>query len=107
MLNRVAIGLSACVALFLCACHKQSVDAPWPEVAAGVGLTNVVVGDKPWSIFVVRVSRTSGEFDVHSTHADGHALGLTKLSDQLRTVSAAAGKPVAAVNGDFYQRERA
>jgi hypothetical protein len=106
MLNRVALAVLLCAAVVLCSCQKSSIDETWPEVAPGIALTNHIVPEKPWSIFVVRVLR-SGEFEMHSTHASGSALGLSKLSDQLRTVSGGAGKAVAAVNGDFYQRDRA
>ena len=37
----------------------------------------------------------------------GAALGLETLSDQISVLSPALGTPVAAINGDFYQRERA
>jgi exopolysaccharide biosynthesis protein len=106
MLNRLALAALACAAGVLCSCRKASVEQPWPEVLAGVGLTNHVVPEKSWEVFAVRIPRSS-DFEIHSTHANGAAVGLTTLTEQLRTLSANAGKPVAAVNGDFYQRDRA
>lgn len=106
MLNRVALIALAGAVGVLCSCREKSVEQPWPEVSAGVGLTNHLIADKSQEVFAVRIARGSG-FEIHSTHAKGGALGLTTLTEQLSHLSKAAGKPVAAVNGDFYQRERA
>jgi hypothetical protein len=46
-------------------------------------------------------------YEIHSTHAGGKAIGLEMLSEQLTKINPAVGEPVAAINGDFYQRESA
>ena len=61
----------------------------------------------PWSIHVVRVPRNGAGFEIRSTHAAAGAIGMDLLSAQVEQVRAKAGKPVAAINGDFYQRSRA
>jgi hypothetical protein len=61
----------------------------------------------PWSIHIVRVPRHSGAFEVHSVHGGGGAVGLGTVSDQAQSLSPASGQPVAAINGDFYQRQGA
>jgi hypothetical protein len=78
-----------------------------PLDATGLGYTNFRVADVPWSIHVVQVSRTNSVYEFHSVHAANAAVGLETLSDQLGVLNPAFGSPVAAINGDFYQRERA
>ncbi|HZR19510.1 MAG TPA: phosphodiester glycosidase family protein [Verrucomicrobiae bacterium] len=77
-----------------------------PVDATGLGYTNVRAAEIPWSIHIVKVARSNSLYEVHSVHAGGTALGLDTLSDQLNLVKPVLGAPVAAVNGDFYQRDR-
>ena len=78
-----------------------------PLDSSGLGYTNCRVRDVPLSIHVVQVARSNGLYEVHSVHAGMGALGLDTLSDQITLLNPAWGKPVAAINGDFYQRDRA
>ncbi|HTL17224.1 MAG TPA: hypothetical protein VL793_08305, partial [Patescibacteria group bacterium] len=75
--------------------------------SSGLGYTNCRVRDVPWSIHVVQVARSNGLYELHSVHAGMGAVGLDTLSDQITLLNPAWGKPVAAINGDFYQRDRA
>src|SRR5690242_7663347 len=75
--------------------------------SSGLGYTNCRVRDVPWSIHVVQVARSNGLYELHSVHAGMGAVGLDTLSDQIMLLNPAWGKPVAAINGDFYQRDRA
>jgi len=59
----------------------------------------------PWSIHVVRVSRHSPSFQIRAVHAGGRAVGLSRLSEQSMLLDSAVATPVAAINGDFYQRD--
>lgn len=61
----------------------------------------------PWSIHVVRVPRNPPTFQIRSTHAGSAAIGMDLLSAQVRQLHTQAGQPIAAVNGDFYQRSQA
>lgn len=107
-----AAVLATCLFLTLAAgCGK-----PAPvQFEAGTGLSSVPgtqylnqrIDSGPWSIHIVRIDRTNQAFSLHSAHADGRALGLNPLSQVLRTLPKSLGEPVAAVNGDFYQRDRA
>jgi hypothetical protein len=81
--------------------------APAAEFAPGISYTNENLPRGPWSIHVVRARRETGEFRFVSVHARRGALGLSTLSQQVRSIPAAAGTPMAAVNGDFYERDRA
>lgn len=76
------------------------------EIAPGVTYTNENLPAGPWSIHVVRARRDGGEFGLVSVHARRAAIGMATLSQQVRSVPASTGTPVAALNGDFYQRDR-
>jgi hypothetical protein len=78
-----------------------------PVDSTGLGYTNYRVAEVPWSIHVVQVARTNRLYEVHSVHAGNRALGLDTLSEQVSLLDSSLGTPVAAINGDFYQRERA
>lgn len=80
--------------------------AALPEWAPGLAYTNMRVAKGPWSIHIVRIERGRPELVLETVHAGGRALGLSPLTEQLRQVPAVLGAPVAAVNGDFYQRDR-
>lgn len=78
-----------------------------PEPAVpGIVYTNHHVASVPWSIHVVQVARSSRAFEIHSANGDGGALGLSTLTDQIERVDASLGVAVAAINGDYYQRDR-
>jgi hypothetical protein len=76
------------------------------EFGPGIGFTNVFVERHPWSINVVRLDRAQAGLEVHSVHATDRALGMANLT-AIVSNSARLGLPLAGVNGDFYQRERA
>ena len=73
----------------------------------GVTYTNQLFPRVPWSVHVVRVARANVPYAIQTTHAGGGALGLTTLRDQVRLFDPRPGAVVAAVNGGFYQRDKA
>lgn len=73
----------------------------------GLGYTNSRIADGPWSIHAVRLDRANPHYRIESVHALGGAVGLDTLNDQLSLVNPKLGTAVAAINGDFYQREKA
>jgi hypothetical protein len=91
--------------LFGCAELSQALEVPLDST--GLGYTNYRLADVPWSIHVVQVARSNRLYEVHSVHAGNSALGLDTLSDQVNLLNPRLGLPVAAINGDFYQRDRA
>lgn len=72
--------------------------------APGASYTNYVMENVPWSIHVVTLDRSDPALEIHSVHAHRHAIGLATLSSQIALVTN-LGVPIAALNGDFYQRE--
>lgn len=104
----VARGLLA-TAAWAWACVGWAASPAGPvvrELAPGVGYTNEVVERGPWSIHVVRVARDLPGVDVVSVHAEGAATGLATVTEQVESIASAEGTPLAALNGDFYQRDR-
>lgn len=82
--------------------------APRPdEFASGIAYTNYRFAEVPWSVQVVRIDRANLRLEMHSAHAQGSVCGLSTLSEVVGAVSADAGAPLAAVNGDFFLRDGA
>jgi hypothetical protein len=102
--RRVWLGLVLCLVVVLPALGRSF---QVPVDSTGVGYTNFRVAEGPWSIHVVQVARSNAIYELHSVHAGNAALGLDTLSDQVTLVNAGVGTPIAAINGDFYQRDRA
>jgi hypothetical protein len=72
----------------------------------GLTYTNTRIAGVPLSIHVIRLQRADPEYQIQSIHALGEAVGLDTLSHQLGLVKPALGAVVAAINGDYYQREK-
>lgn len=90
-------------------CGRRPPEAPTagiPELEPGLGYTNHHLPQGPWSVHVVRIARSGGPVAFRAVHAEGTAFGLAPISAQVRGIPAHAGTALAAVNGDFYQRER-
>ena len=96
----------ACRALPALAWFALALAAAEPPPAA-VTHTNYAVPAGPWSVQVVRLDRAAAGWELRSAHAGGQAVGLAPLSVLAAALPPAAGAPVAALNGDFYQMERA
>lgn len=62
---------------------------------------------EPWSIHVVKIDRSTAHVALLSLHADDAALGVSSLSEQLGRLKSSAGRPIAAINGDFFKRDSA
>ena len=57
----------------------------------------------PWSIHVIRIDRSRADVELHSTLAREAVVGLATLAQQVRGFPSAFGKPLGALNGDFYE----
>lgn len=73
-----------------------------PEVPTGVEYTHRRIGDKPWSIHILQIQRNPGRYSFTSTLAQDHIFGLDSLPNQVAALPPDTGRPVAAVNGDFF-----
>ncbi len=90
-----------------CERRKAPVAAVRSLGAEAAVYTNHQVARVPWSINVVGWPRTDATYRLVSTHAGQGVLGLGTLSEQIEALNPALGRPLAGVNGDFYQRDRA
>jgi len=85
--------------------HGEDESSLASKVVHDISYNNYRQPTGPWSIHVIRVPRKSIQFQLRTMHATGKALGLTPVTDQTNPSNTAPGIPVAAINGDFYQRE--
>jgi hypothetical protein len=77
-----------------------------PKNGAGMSYLNDRVAEVPWSIHVLKIDRARADFELHTTLAKGMRLGLSTLTDQIKTLPADLGQPLAAINGDFWKEAR-
>jgi len=68
----------------------------------GFAYFNDRVAEGPWSIHVFKVERSRGDLEFCTTIGNGDTLGMATVSEQLKVLPPDLGRPVAAVNGDFY-----
>ena len=71
----------------------------------GLSFKRYTMKEVPWSINVVRIDRSKSNFVFTTTMGDGTRQGLRTITEQLRLIPKSLGRPIAAVNGDFYQTE--
>lgn len=62
--------------------------------------------DVPWSIHIIKIDRANTDLELHTTLASNTVLGLAPLPDQIKGLPSDIGRPLAAVNGDFYRDDR-
>ncbi len=61
------------------------------------------VEDVPWSVHIVKIDRAQTNFSLETTLGQSNQLGMSLVSEQVKTLPSKIGKPMAAVNGDFYK----
>lgn len=77
-------------------------DRSYPEVGPGLEYIHQRMGDVPWGIHVLRINRSQADLRLATTLGQGTIFGLSRMSQQIEAFPAELGKPVAAINGDFY-----
>lgn len=80
---------------------------PKPRADRGFAYRREVVSEVPWSINIIRISRTNTSLTFHSSLAGTNAIGLATLSEHVARIPRELGKPVAAINGDYFIRSGA
>jgi hypothetical protein len=70
----------------------------------GLSYQHDEIQEGPWSIHIVRIERSNPDFELHTALANGTRLGLTTLSEQIKSMPPNIGRPVAGVNGDFFRK---
>lgn len=71
----------------------------------GLSYQHEEVSSVPWSIHIIKVDRSNPDLELHTALAKGDSFGLSTLSDLLKSLPPALGRPVAAINGDFYRKQ--
>jgi hypothetical protein len=75
-----------------------------PPVSSGPGYTyrHETVSEVPWSIHILKVDRSHHDLQLQTVLAKGATIGVNSLPEQVRLMPADFGRPIAAINGDFY-----
>src|SRR5690348_10469001 len=68
--------------------------------------TNDVNEDIPLSLHVIRIEHSHHDFEFCTTLGKGKAFGMEVVSDQVKSLPADCGQPLAAINGDFYDKNK-
>ncbi len=75
---------------------------PFSPVVPGLDYLHVAETNHPWSIHIARLDRSRADFEVVTALARGKMLGLSSVATQAKTLPADLGKPLVAINGDFF-----
>ena len=81
-------------------------DGGWRTGPEGIVYRNDRVPDVPWSIHIVKIDRSRSDFKLVTTLAQGRFIGLGPLTSQIELLPPDLGRPLAAINGDFYKTEQ-
>lgn len=76
------------------------------RIERGVSYHNDLVPEMPWSVHVVKLDRSRRDYAFTTSLGGGEVIGMSTLAEQVRTLPAAWGTPVAALNADYYHDER-
>jgi hypothetical protein len=71
----------------------------------GLSFKRYSIREVPWSVNVIRIDRHRPEFALVTTLGEGTRQGLRTITEQIRRIPKSTGRPIAAINGDFYQTE--
>jgi hypothetical protein len=74
----------------------------YPALGPGLKYIHERSGDGPLSIHILQINRAGPEFEFITTLAQNTIFGLRTVSEQISSVPPTLGKPLAAVNGDFF-----
>lgn len=95
---RDALNVAMFVTVVPFLAHAAGISEPGTDEVTYV---HDVIDRGPLSIHVVKVARASKQLELHSTQGKGLLLGVGSLSDQVKTLPADLGEPIAAINGDY------
>jgi len=71
-----------------------------------ISYTNEIQPQIPMSIHVVKVEYAHPELQFYTTLGGGEVMGMDIVSEQVKSVPPALGLPLAAINGDFYDKSK-
>jgi len=73
-----------------------------PEVGPGITYLAERNGDGPWAVFTVKIDRARPDLRLVSLLSNGTVFGLEPVPELAKSLPKELGKPVAAVNGDWF-----
>jgi len=73
------------------------------EHTGGITYIHDEVAEVPWSIHIVKVDRSHHDLQFETTLGAGDRIGMSVVSDQVKTFPTNTGRPLAAINGDFFK----
>src|SRR5260221_1549472 len=88
----------------LCALSADSGPAETARQDRWFSYTNHVNEEVPLSIHIVRIERAHHDFEFCTTLGKGSTLGMAIVSEQVKGLPPDCGQPLAAINGDFYEK---
>jgi hypothetical protein len=77
--------------------------ADFPEVGPGMTYICERSGDTPWAVFVVKIDRSRTDLSLVTLLSNEKVLGLETVPEMVKKLPAEMGKPVAAINGDWFE----
>ena len=80
--------------------------AAHPPTKRGFSYHNDRIESVPWSVHVGKLDRANKDYELHTVLAKNTIVGLNTLSEQIRAFPTEFGRPIAAINGDFFQIEK-
>jgi large repetitive protein len=68
--------------------------------------TNDVEEQTPLSIHIVKIERSHPELQLCTSLGDGQTFGMATVSEQIKRLPRSFGRPLAAINGDFWDTSK-
>ncbi len=99
--RRVFIFVLVCVLAGTVSSFSQTTERRL-DVAPGIEYIHEQHPDVPWSIHILKVQLSRKDYRLVTTLATGSISGVKTVRRQVESLPAELGKPVAAVNGDFF-----
>ena len=75
---------------------------PFSQVVPGLDYLHIFETNHPWSIHIARLDRSRSDLQVVSALTRGKMVGLSSVASQAKALSPELGKPIVAINGDFF-----
>ena len=104
--SRRLVGLLVGLSVLTAAIVEGAEQAARPKLSRGFSYRNDRVEEVPWSIHIVQIERGNPDFELHTMLAKGTAFGMSTVSEQIKALPPELGRPIAAINGDFFRNER-
>ncbi len=83
----------------------DSTAAATNKTERGFSYRRDIIASVPWSVHVVQIDRSATNIELQTSLAYGQTIGLDLITLQMKRLSPELGRPLAAVNGDFYRND--